>query len=66
LNLHCADPSSSPRRRRAFSKAHNDRQMLLNVVVGCLVLHDLVDHFLIAIHVYKQRNGYNSAAPKET
>jgi hypothetical protein len=27
------------------------------VVVGCLVLHVLVDHFLIAIHVYKQRNG---------
>jgi hypothetical protein len=48
-----------------FLKACKDRQMLPNIIVaGCLILHDLVDHFFIAILVYKQRNGYNSATAK--
>jgi hypothetical protein len=37
-------------------KAHNDRHMLPNIIItGWLILHDLLDHFLMAIHVYKQK-----------
>jgi hypothetical protein len=30
--------------------------MLPNIIItGWLILHDLLDHFLMAIHVYKQK-----------